>query len=150
MTAPNIVFMVASLWRLTDEACVQFIIRAAARSIPCFYTINTSPVLHLFALCCNIKKRENAQRLQFEIYNKIQEDMRTESKEKGERSRMRETEMNSQAERNEGDQRHVEFTITLLGCTVIKDKSPQRARRLQACPVSSFAPLISCVSPTET
>lgn len=31
-------------------------------------------------------------------------------------------------ERGEGDQRHVEFTITLLGCTVIKEKSPRRER----------------------
>lgn len=95
--------MVASLWRLTDGACVQFIIRTAARSIPCFYTINTSSLLHLFTICCNIKK--NAQRLQFEIYSKFQEEMsrsiRTESKEKGDGSRMRETEMNSRAERNE-------------------------------------------------
>lgn len=52
--------------------------------------------------------------------------------------------------RGEGDQRHVEFTITLLGCTVIKAKSPGRERRLEACPVSSLAPLISCMSPTET
>lgn len=28
----------------------------------------------------------------------------------------------------EGDQRHVEFTITLLGCTVIKAKCPRRER----------------------
>lgn len=31
---------------------------------------------------------------------------------------------------NERDQRDVEFTITLLGCTVIKAKSPRRERRL--------------------
>lgn len=30
--------------------------------------------------------------------------------------------------RGEGDQRHTEFTITLLGCTVIKAKSPLRER----------------------
>lgn len=49
----------------------------------------------------------------------------------------------------EGEQRHVGFTITLLGCTVIKARSPRRGGRLQACPVSSPAPLISYVSPTE-
>ncbi len=38
--------------------------------------------------------------------------------------------MKTERERNEGDQRHVEFTITLLGCTVIKAKSPWRERRL--------------------
>lgn len=43
---------------------------------------------------------------------------------------MRETEMKTESERNEGEQRHVEFTITLLGCTVIKEKSPWRERRL--------------------
>lgn len=59
-------------------------------------------------------------------------------------------EMKTEAQRNGGDQRHVEFTITLLGCAVIKERSPQRARRLQACPVRSLAPLISRVSPTET
>lgn len=57
--------------------------------------------------------------------------------------------MKTEAEKNGGDQRHVEFTITLLGCTVIKERSPQRARRLQACPVCSLTPLISSVSPTE-
>lgn len=34
---------------------------------------------------------------------------------KSERGRMRETEMKTEGERNEGDQRHVEFTIALLG-----------------------------------
>lgn len=58
--------------------------------------------------------------------------------------------MKTGRERNKWDQRHVEFTITLLGCTVIKARSPWRERRLQACPVSSLAPLISSVSPTET
>lgn len=53
-----------------------------------------------------------------------------EQREKTERSRMRETEMKTERERNEGDQRHVEFTNTLLGCTVIKAKSPWRERRL--------------------
>lgn len=68
-------------------------------------------------------------------------------KKKCERSRRRE--MKTEAERNGGDQRHVEFTITLLGCTVIKERSPQRGRRLRACPVRSLASLISSVSPTE-
>lgn len=77
--------------------------------------------------------------------------MRTERKKlEEERSRTRETEMKTEAERKERDQRHVEFTITLLGCTVIKEPGPRRGRRLRACPVSSPAPLISCVSPTET
>lgn len=57
--------------------------------------------------------------------------------------------MKTEAERNGGDQRHVEFTITLPGCTVIKERSPQRGRRLRACPVRSLASLISSVSPTE-
>lgn len=38
--------------------------------------------------------------------------------------------MKTEGERNEEDQRHVEFTITLLGCAVIKEKGPWRARRL--------------------
>lgn len=89
---------------------------------------------------------------QSEINNGIREMsrciQRTASEEKKcERSRRRE--MKTEAERNGGDQRHVEFTITLLGCAVIKAGSPQRGRRLQACPVRSLAPLISSVSPTE-
>lgn len=51
--------------------------------------------------------------------------------------------MKTEAERNERDQRRAEFTITLLGCTVIKAKAPRRAGRLRACPVSSAAALIS-------
>lgn len=77
--------------------------------------------------------------------------MRTERKKlEEERSRTRETEMKTEAERKERDQRRLEFTITLLGCTVIKEPGPRRAERLRVCPVSSPAPLISCVSPTET
>lgn len=53
------------------------------------------------------------------------------------------TEMKTEAERNERDQRREEFTITLLGCTVIKAKAPRRAGRLRACPVGSAAALIS-------
>lgn len=78
------------------------------------------------------------------------EDTRTDDEESRVRGAEEGREIKTQKERNEGDQRHVEFTITLLDCTVIKARSPRRERRLQACPVSSPAPLISSVSPTET
>lgn len=77
------------------------------------------------------------------------EGLRAKKKKRKKCERSRRREMKTEAERNGGDQRHVEFTITLLGCTVIKERSPQRVRRLQACPVRSLASLISSVSPTE-
>jgi len=63
----------------------------------------------------------------------------------GESKRQRDRERES----NKEDQRHVEFTLTFPGCAVMKVKRPWRERRLRAGPVSSPAPLISCVSPTE-
>lgn len=56
--------------------------------------------------------------------------MRTETKEERKLRRDRDEEREREGERKEGDQRHVEFTITLLGCSVIKEKSPWRERRL--------------------
>ncbi|CAJ1081799.1 Hypothetical predicted protein [Xyrichtys novacula] len=46
------------------------------------------------------------------------------------RGKMRETEMKTERGSSEGNQRHVEFSITLLGCTVIKARLPWRERRL--------------------